>query len=80
MGSGASAVLVRRQLAAHATTSSPQPGKPVTDTGRKRPRTAVEKGAPSADGVVGVGQRVVCLLYTSPSPRDVEESRMPSSA
>ena len=23
---------------------------------------------------------VVCLLYTSPSPRDVEESRMPSSA
>ena len=21
-----------------------------------------------------------CLLYTSPSPRDVEESRMPSSA
>ena len=30
------------------------------------------------------GQRLVnsvaCLLYTSPSPRDVEESRMPSSA
>ena len=23
---------------------------------------------------------VTCLLYTSPSPRDVEESRMPSSA
>ena len=23
---------------------------------------------------------VICLLYTSPSPRDVEESRMPSSA
>ena len=28
-----------------------------------------------------VMQRVyACLLYTSPSPRDVEESRMPSSA
>ena len=27
-----------------------------------------------ASGVKG------CLLYTSPSPRDVEESRMPSSA
>ena len=31
-----------------------------------------------------IGQPVVyprlCLLYTSPSPRDVEESRMPSSA
>ena len=27
-----------------------------------------------------VGQYDDCLLYTSPSPRDVEESRMPSSA
>ena len=26
------------------------------------------------------GWPMVCLLYTSPSPRDVEESRMPSSA
>ena len=25
-------------------------------------------------------QYETCLLYTSPSPRDVEESRMPSSA
>ena len=25
-------------------------------------------------------QDLICLLYTSPSPRDVEESRMPSSA
>ena len=28
-----------------------------------------------ADALYGI-----CLLYTSPSPRDVEESRMPSSA
>ena len=30
----------------------------------------------------GLKIRVIgsCLLYTSPSPRDVEESRMPSSA
>ena len=28
----------------------------------------------------GVAMRATCLLYTSPSPRDVEESRMPSSA
>ena len=27
-----------------------------------------------------VGYDNNCLLYTSPSPRDVEESRMPSSA
>ena len=29
---------------------------------------------------IAVGQVEYCLLYTSPSPRDVEESRMPSSA
>ena len=31
-------------------------------------------------GIVLDEPSVVCLLYTSPSPRDVEESRMPSSA
>ena len=29
---------------------------------------------------VGHALYTPCLLYTSPSPRDVEESRMPSSA
>ena len=29
---------------------------------------------------IAVNDPNVCLLYTSPSPRDVEESRMPSSA
>ena len=28
----------------------------------------------------GIVEFNICLLYTSPSPRDVEESRMPSSA
>ena len=32
------------------------------------------------DGSFGMAQNLDCLLYTSPSPRDVEESRMPSSA
>ena len=27
-----------------------------------------------------LNRALTCLLYTSPSPRDVEESRMPSSA
>ena len=31
-------------------------------------------------GGCGLVEMVTCLLYTSPSPRDVEESRMPSSA
>ena len=39
---------------------------------------------PSHDGLRALGltpsQIKICLLYTSPSPRDVEESRMPSSA
>ena len=35
---------------------------------------------PSVTGAVAFGVPNSCLLYTSPSPRDVEESRMPSSA
>ena len=28
----------------------------------------------------GIGRSLICLLYTSPSPRDLSTSRMPSSA
>ena len=31
-------------------------------------------------GYIEKMESMICLLYTSPSPRDVEESRMPSSA
>ena len=34
----------------------------------------------TGDVSISIEQREYCLLYTSPSPRDVEESRMPSSA
>ena len=39
-------------------------------------------GLRNLDLLLGLENRIVytCLLYTSPSPRDVEESRMPSSA
>ena len=39
-------------------------------------------GPGTAVAYVGKGNNGgdACLLYTSPSPRDVEESRMPSSA
>ena len=40
-------------------------------TNEKHGYTAVQLGA---------GQSKVCLLYTSPSPRDRTRSRMPSSA
>ena len=35
---------------------------------------------PMADGGEGTVQSLVCLLYTSPSPRDGLLTRMPSSA
>ena len=36
---------------------------------------------PNASGLMLLAtNKYTCLLYTSPSPRDVEESRMPSSA
>ena len=41
------------------------------------------KAVDSAGNEFEVEDRItfsICLLYTSPSPRDVEESRMPSSA
>ena len=39
---------------------------------------ALNKASRTADGRVHVV--MVCLLYTSPSPRDRQKSRMPSSA
>ena len=38
------------------------------------------RGAVSADSKSGDGAGITCLLYTSPSPRDRQKSRMPSSA
>ena len=38
----------------------------------------VAYGLWASGGVISTA--LLCLLYTSPSPRDVEESRMPSSA
>ena len=34
----------------------------------------------SVYGKGGIGKSTTCLLYTSPSPRDRQKSRMPSSA
>ena len=47
------------------------------------PGVQFSKEAMSKCGIGGTHMTVRvhgCLLYTSPSPRDVEESRMPSSA
>ena len=43
--------------------------------------TGITPSKLAAEGVSEFeGLQKICLLYTSPSPRDVEESRMPSSA
>ena len=35
---------------------------------------------PNLYSMIGLGLIIICLLYTSPSPRDATLSRMPSSA
>ena len=40
----------------------------------------LERAKMNIDYLYSKGHHIDCLLYTSPSPRDVEESRMPSSA
>ena len=43
-------------------------------------QSSIVVGFINDNGLSGNARLVNCLLYTSPSPRDVEESRMPSSA
>ena len=52
------------------------------DRSEDEPIEAILVSAPADNTslVDRLGQQSRCLLYTSPSPRDVEESRMPSSA
>ena len=51
-----------------------KPGKPVLISG------GGSGHEPLHGGFVGHGMLDACLLYTSPSPRDLSTSRMPSSA
>ena len=55
----------------------------ITVTGTESVDWSISSGATVVGGLVRVtipAASQSCLLYTSPSPRDVEESRMPSSA
>ena len=49
----------------------------VSFEGVKGGSAAVKEAKKGANGAM---QCVICLLYTSPSPRDRQKSRMPSSA
>ena len=57
-------------------------GSDGEDTPTPTPTPTEEPGLPDffASNAEITANRTTCLLYTSPSPRDVEESRMPSSA
>ena len=49
-------------------------------SGRRPLLARIPWNVQAAEGAGQLRQATACLLYTSPSPRDVEESRMPSSA
>ena len=56
-----------------------------TESGVTLPQARVVYGTygklnAARDNVVLLPSHYICLLYTSPSPRDTERSRMPSSA
>ena len=57
----------------------PTPPVPTLAPRRKTHQIKVGDVLVGGDAPISV-QSMTCLLYTSPSPRDVEESRMPSSA
>ena len=52
----------------------------ITHWAAWRPQVAALLADAQADFTLDEVHLLACLLYTSPSPRDVEESRMPSSA
>ena len=62
----------------------PRPGVPDGDiTGQNGRGLVFPEGditGPSGRGLVFPDGDITCLLYTSPSPRDLSTSRMPSSA
>ena len=68
--------VVLKQLEAETTTKS---GIVLTTATQEKPQEAevVAVGPGTEDVKMEVS---VCLLYTSPSPRDISGSRMPSSA
>ena len=60
--------------------SLPAPTAPAAAAVRELGSTAEQRVADAMADVLGVERDSVCLLYTSPSPRDATLSRMPSSA
>ena len=53
---------------------------PTTLSGGEQQRVAIARALVGAPYGAPTSARAICLLYTSPSPRDQRGSRMPSSA
>ena len=51
-----------------------------TQRGKLLPRDRIERLIDTGSAFLEFSQLAACLLYTSPSPRDRQKSRMPSSA
>ena len=56
------------------------PGQPPVEGGYAYVGAPATKQFPTGLKTLGIVLSVLCLLYTSPSPRDATLSRMPSSA
>ena len=56
------------------------PGEPVPDIAEIAAEFEWSEFLPMAGSSIGIALIGICLLYTSPSPRDLSTSRMPSSA
>ena len=54
----------------------------LREQSKGREQYILHDGPPYANGHIHMGTALnkICLLYTSPSPRDKRQSRMPSSA
>ena len=71
------------QLVSNATEQMSQLVRSEVELAKTELAESAKKGGIGAGLFGGAGTIALyssCLLYTSPSPRDVEESRMPSSA
>jgi len=64
--------------------NGPGPGRSMAaqkpSAGKRAPPTELTAPVPAATTVPKPSPAIACLLYTSPSPRDLSTSRMPSSA
>ena len=71
---------VVRQLIKHKEYKKSFTIKAVSYRNKKKKRNFIPKGISYYSDAKKLAQDENCLLYTSPSPRDKRQSRMPSSA